>query len=110
MERLNNTYKDRKFQMLAISVDNNWEQVHSFYKDYNLTLPAFLDPGHQVSNLYKVFQYPETFLIDGNGYVVKHTWAERWDDPRMMSYVESLIRKEEARAGQDKPVEEVSAK
>jgi len=97
METLNKAFKDRKFQMLAISVDNDWKPVNQFYKDYNLALPAFLDPGRQVANLYKVYKFPETFLIDGNGYVLKHTWVERWSDPRVMSNVESLIRQLEAR-------------
>src|ERR1051326_2425594 len=72
MEALNKAYGDRKFQMLAISVDNDWKEVNQFYKDYHLTMPAFLDPGHQIANLYKVNKFPETFLIDGNGHVVKH--------------------------------------
>ena len=96
MEVLNNKYKDRKFQMMAVSVDNDWDVVNEFYKEHKLTLPAFLDPGHQVSNLYKVFKYPETFLIDGNGYVVKHTWQEEWDSPRAMAVIEDLVRKAES--------------
>jgi peroxiredoxin len=95
MERLFHTYKDRKFQMLAISIDNDWKEVNGFYKEHNLSLPAFLDPGHQVANLYKVFKYPETFLIDANGYVVKHTWQENWSDPRNVAVVENLVRQAE---------------
>jgi peroxiredoxin len=95
MELLKNTFKDRKFQMLAISVDTEWGAVKKFYEEHNLTIPAFLDPGHRVANLYKVFKFPETFLIDGNGNVVKHTWTEHWADPRLMSLVESLIEKQE---------------
>jgi cytochrome c biogenesis protein CcmG/thiol:disulfide interchange protein DsbE len=98
MEIMHNAFKDRKFQMIAISIDTNWKEVNEFYKDKNLTLPTFLDPGHQVANLYKVFKFPETFLIDGNGYVVKHTWQENWANPKHMDYVESLIQREEARA------------
>lgn len=101
MEIMHNAFKDRKFQMIAITIDTNWKEVHKFYEDKKLTLPSFLDPGHQVANLYKVFKFPETFLIDGNGYVVKHTWAESWALPRHMDYVESLIRQEETKATQD---------
>ena len=97
MEVMKNTFKDRKFQMLAVSVDTNWDLVKKFYQEHNLTISAFLDPGHQVSSLYKVFKYPETFLIDGNGYVIKHTWVEHWANPRVMANVESLIQQQEAR-------------
>jgi peroxiredoxin len=91
MEILYQKFKDRKFEMMAISIDNDWPEVNQFFKDKNLTMPAYLDPGHQVANLYKVFKYPETFLIDGNGYVARHTWTERWADPRVMAKVEALI-------------------
>jgi peroxiredoxin len=50
METLKNTFKDRKFQMLAVSVDTDWDVVKKFYKEHNLTIPAGLDPGHQISS------------------------------------------------------------
>ena len=97
METLYQKFKDRKFQMMAVSIDNDWAEVNKFYKDHDLTLPAFLDPGHQVADLYKVFKYPETFLIDANGNVVKHTWQEHWADPRTMKTVENLILQAETK-------------
>ncbi len=110
METLNNTFKDRKFQMLAISVDNEWSDVNQFYKDYKLTIPNALDPGHQIARLYKVEKFPETFLIDGNGSVVKHTWSYTWADPRVISYVDSLIRQQEARIGASAGTQQASTK
>jgi peroxiredoxin len=96
METMMSKFKDRNFQMLAISVDNRWQEVDKFYEELNLTIPAFLDPGHQVSGLYKVTKFPETFIIDANGYVVKHkVGEERWADPRVMASVETLIRQSE---------------
>jgi peroxiredoxin len=96
MQAMNIAFKDRKFQMLAVSVDLNWEKVNSFYKQYGLDLPTYLDPGHQVSNTFKVYKFPETFIIDSNGYVVKHRIGEeRWASPQSMAYVDSLIRQAE---------------
>jgi peroxiredoxin len=96
MQTLNQKFKDRRFQMIAVSIDNDWELVNEFYKKHNLSLPTYLDPGHQIANLYKVYKYPETFLIDANGYVVKHTWQEHWANPRVMGLVENLIRQADA--------------
>jgi peroxiredoxin len=96
MQTVNAAFKDRKFQMLAVSVDLNWEKVNDFYKQYNLDLPTFLDPGHQVTNRFKVFKFPETFIIDANGFVVKHRIGEdRWASPQNMAYIDSLIREAE---------------
>ena len=100
METLNNRFKDRKFQMMAVSIDNDWDEVNKFYKEHNLTMPAFLDPGHQIAELYKVYKYPETFLIDANGFVVKHTWQEHWADPRVMKVVENLVAQAETKQQQ----------
>ena len=111
MEKLNAAFKDRKFQMLAISVDNGWEEVNQFYKDYNLTIPNALDPGHQIAlNLYHVAKFPETFLIDSNGFVVRHEWARNWSDPRLMGYVESLIRPQEAKLSRPDGGQQASSK
>jgi peroxiredoxin len=95
METLYQKFKDRKFEMMAVSIDNDWPEINQFYKDHNISLPPYLDPGHQISGLYKVYKWPETFLINGSGNVVLHTWAEHWADPRVMAKVDDLIRQQE---------------
>jgi len=97
METLYNKFKDRRFQMMAVTIDNDWDTVNQFYKEQNLTVPAYLAPGHQISNLYKVYKFPETFLIDENGYVVKHTWVENWAAPRAIATIEELVKKAETK-------------
>src|SRR5262245_41506456 len=37
METLYKKFKDRKFEMMAVSIDNGWEEVNKFYADHNLT-------------------------------------------------------------------------
>jgi len=91
IQKLYEHFKGRKFEMLEVSIDNDWPEIHQFYKDHNLALPTYLDPGHQIATLYKVYKFPETFLIDGNGNVVRHTWYEHWADPRVVAKVEGLI-------------------
>ena len=98
MERLNKRLKDRKFQMLTVAIDTDWKPVNEFYAKHGLTVPVFLDPGQQIARgLYKITGVPETFLIDANGHVVKHTFGEHWADPRVVSYIESLIQQQEAK-------------
>ncbi|HEY2381920.1 MAG TPA: redoxin domain-containing protein [Terriglobia bacterium] len=92
IQELYQRFKGRPFEMLEVSVDNDWPEIHQFYKEHNFALPTYLDPGHQVANLYKVAKFPETFLIDGNGNVVKHTWFEHWADPRVVAKVETLVK------------------
>jgi peroxiredoxin len=96
MEKVNNRFKDRNFKMMAVATDTDWEAVKKFYAEHNLTLPAYLDPGRQVSEKYYVSKYPETYLIDGRGVVVKHYInLQPWTSPNMIEYFEELIEKEE---------------
>src|SRR5262245_27004586 len=69
MELVNRAFKDRKFQMIAVSVDTDWEKVFDFYKKHNLTLPSYLDPGHEVDRKYNVFKFPGPFIMDLIRYV-----------------------------------------
>jgi len=97
MQTLNEKFKDRKFQMMAISVDNSWDVVKDFYDKHNLGMPTFLDPGQQVRSLYKVRGYPETFIIDGKGSVVKYIIGpQHWSDPKLVSMIETMVKEQEA--------------
>lgn len=93
MELMNKTFKDRKFQMLAVSVDIDWNTVKKFNQEHRLTFPSYLDPGQQIARgQYKCTGFPETFIIDANGSVIKHVIGPaRWADPRVMATVEAML-------------------
>ncbi len=92
MEVLYKTFKGKNFQMLAVSLDLDWDTVKDFYRKHNLTLPSFSDPGRQVASKYKVYKYPETFLIDEKGFVIKHyVGAEKWTNPQVMTSIADRI-------------------
>ncbi|HET9942344.1 MAG TPA: TlpA disulfide reductase family protein [Terriglobia bacterium] len=97
MELVNRVFKDRKFKMIPISVDTNFEDVKKFYQEHKLTtMPMYLDPGKQIASLYNVYKFPETYLIDGNGTVLKHYFGERvWSNATHMAEIEEYVRKQE---------------
>lgn len=96
MDVVTRTFKDRKFKMIPISVDTNFEDVKKFYTEYNLDMPMFLDPGKRIANRYNVYKFPETYLIDGNGIVVKHYIGERiWSNVTYLTTIEDFIKKQE---------------
>lgn len=98
MELMNRVFKDRKFKMVPVSVDTNFDDVKKFYENYKLTsMPMYLDPGKQIANRYNVYKFPETYIIDGNGIVLKHYIGEKaWSSPTHMSTIEEFIKKQEA--------------
>jgi peroxiredoxin len=96
MNFVTRTFKDRKFKMMPISVDTNFEDVKKFYQEYNLNMPMFLDPGKRISSRYNVYKFPETYVIDGNGIVVKHYIGERiWSNVTYLSMIEEFVKKQE---------------
>jgi peroxiredoxin len=100
MELVTRVFKDRKFRMVPISVDTNFDDVKKFYEAHKLTsMPMYLDPGKNVANRYNVHKFPETYIIDGNGIVLKHYIGEKiWSSSAYMNAIEEFVRKQEAPA------------
>jgi peroxiredoxin len=97
MERVNQTFKDRKFKMIPISTDTNFEDVQKFYEEFKLTtMSSYLDPGKQIATRYNVYKFPETYIIDANGIVLKHyIGGIAWSDPKYLADLEGWIKKAE---------------
>jgi peroxiredoxin len=97
MMKLQEQFKGRPFQILAISLDTNWEDVESFYEDLDLDFVTMLDPGRQLASKYRLLGQPETFLIDGNGIIRRKFLGDpRWMRPQLMAELESLLQEHEA--------------
>jgi peroxiredoxin len=96
MEVLNRAFQDRKFKMVTVSIDTDWKPVTEFFQKYKLTLPVYLDPGRSVYNAFHLTGTPETFLIDRNGIILRHTiGADRWASDAVLAGVDQLIKKQE---------------
>ena len=93
MERLAAHFRGRDFQLLAVSQDEDGrEKVAEFARDLGLSFPVLLDPQRQVGERFGVWGYPETFVIDRNGYVVERVIGPReWDSPASIAALEALI-------------------
>ena len=93
MERLAAHFRGRDFQLLAVSQDEgDKEKVEAFARELKLSFPVLLDPQRQVGERYGVWGYPETFVIDRNGYVAERVIGPRtWDSPESIAAIEALI-------------------
>jgi len=85
--------RDRDFQLLAVSQDEDGSKtVEPFVRQLGITFPVLLDPERQVGERYGVWGYPETFIIDRNGYVVERVIGPRdWATPAQLAALEALI-------------------
>lgn len=94
LELMHKAYKDRGFQMMAVSTDANVADAQKFYDDRKFSLPWYSDPGRRIADKYHVNVYPETFIIDGKGHVLKHYPGPV--NTRIMTMIEDLIKEQEA--------------
>ncbi|TMB54574.1 MAG: TlpA family protein disulfide reductase [Deltaproteobacteria bacterium] len=93
MQRLYERLRNRDFQLLAVSQDEDGKQVvEPFVKEMRLSFPVLVDPDHQVGDRYGVWGYPETFVIDRTGHVVERVIGPRdWASPEQVASLEALI-------------------
>ncbi len=68
MDKLYQTFKDRGFVVLALSLDQGSPKVvEEFVKGRKLTYPVLLDSQAEVARLYSLRGVPGTYLIGGDG-------------------------------------------
>ncbi len=94
MNRLHRQYRDDGLVVLAVSEDEGaTESVAAFARDLGLEFPILLDPAGELPPRYGVTGYPETFLIDKTGRIVRHIVGPAdWFSASARSEIESLLR------------------
>lgn len=81
MERLYQEFGPQGFAIAAVSVDEgDTKDVLAFAEELGLTFDILHDPDGSVQKAYQTIMFPESFLIDKNGVVVKkiigeHPWS-----------------------------------
>ena len=93
MEMLYRKYKDQGLVILAVNVEKNGPQVvQSFLQRNPYSFPILLDETAEIQDLYRVFRFPETFIIDRQGIVVeKVTGAIDWTSGPAFKLISSLL-------------------
>lgn len=94
MEALHQTFKDDDLVLLAINVEKEGRKaVARFLQESPYSFPILLDTDSSVQNLYGVFQYPESFIIDRNGVIVKKViGAVHWMGGDLYNLLHFMVR------------------
>ncbi|HWQ56434.1 MAG TPA: TlpA disulfide reductase family protein [Bryobacteraceae bacterium] len=78
--------------VLGISVDKNEQLYRSFLAKARVSFLTARDPDAKINADYGTFKYPETYIIDANGKVLrKYIGPEDWTNDRMLNDVRSLL-------------------
>ena len=84
--------------VLGISVDKNEQQYREFIKKFQLGFLNARDPEENTTYRYGTYKFPESYIIDRNGKVVRkfaglpdnNGKTIQWTDPELVSFVKSL--------------------
>lgn len=92
LERLATQFKDKPFTLLAVSVDDDWEKVRSFFPDGS-PMTVVLDKDKATPALYGTDKFPESFLIDPEGNIRYYIISERqiWHSDEVRQCIEALM-------------------
>lgn len=93
IERLYRRFAPEGLVVLAVSVDESGAKaVAPFVRELGITFPVLLDPEGRLGSRLGITGYPETFVIDRGGNVVRHfIGPAEWDEPPMAAYFAGLL-------------------
>ncbi len=77
--------------VLGVSVDRNQKLYDQFRRRFQVAFQTYRDPDMSISADFGTYKYPETYIIDRSGKVVRKVISNyNWMDPEMIHFVESL--------------------
>jgi cytochrome c biogenesis protein CcmG, thiol:disulfide interchange protein DsbE len=103
LNKLQKYIESRNALVLGVSVDEDPNAYEKFLKDQAVIFPTFLDGSvHRdpssnnliapIANEYGTTMYPETYIIDRNGKILRKFYSsEQWDSPEMLAYFDSIL-------------------
>jgi peroxiredoxin len=93
MNRLYLTLRGEEFTVLGVNIETNPAAARRFVDDLELAFPVLLDSATKVRNQYRIYNIPQSFLVDKNGRIVKHLVGYHdWMSEASLEMVKSLIR------------------
>jgi peroxiredoxin len=92
MERLYERLPRDRFELVAVSIDEEPAPVLEFVERYSLRFPIVLDPGKKVAGAYQTMGVPESLLIGPDGRIVeRYVGPREWDAPEYVARIEALF-------------------
>jgi len=85
--------KDQGLKVYAVSTDANGDDVREFIKLYHINFPVVRDADVSFANSYGITGYPETYVINRQGVVVKHIVGPApWQQASTRTWLVSLLK------------------
>jgi len=93
MQKLYDALKDKGFRIAAVSIDEgSLKDVTAFTTSLGLTFDILHDKSGRIEQIYQTTGYPESFLIDKNGIIVRKQIGDHpWGSPANQRIVAELL-------------------
>ncbi|MEJ2207582.1 MAG: TlpA disulfide reductase family protein [Anaerolineae bacterium] len=65
-------YQPEGVQFFGIAYKDARSMVEAFLDEFGITYPCGIDPGNRIARTYGVTGVPETFVVDGQGQLLRH--------------------------------------
>lgn len=98
---LHNIMKGKKFEMLAINMEDiEPAQVKKFVKDNKLPFTVLLDKDSKIGGYYAIQSLPTTYVISPGGEIVSRAVGMReWDSEEVVQYFKGLVSGQDQKKG-----------
>ena len=94
MEKLYKEFKNKKFIILAVDMQEDSETVRKFKEKFKLSFPILLDEDGVVASFYGVSGIPATYFIDRAGYLYAAAMGARdWASEDALELIKHLLLK-----------------
>jgi len=93
LERLYRALSPEGLSVITVSTDEDEAELRRFVSALALTLPVLRDPGGRVAaGEYRTTGYPETFVLDREGRILRHVVGPaEWDSAETLAEMRRLL-------------------
>ncbi len=80
-----------EYPILAVNIDEEEHDYRQFVKAHGMDFQTVWDPKESAATKFEVTGWPETFVVDRNGYIRRRfIGATDWTDPEILRYLKTL--------------------
>lgn len=82
----------RKGVVLGVSIDDDQVAYERFLREKGINFPTYRDPSKKIAADYGTSMWPETYVIDRKGKIVrKIIGPQDWNSPEMTAYFDAVL-------------------
>lgn len=93
MSQLKSHYQQQEFEILAVNLGEQKQQVQQFLEKHPVNFPVLLDTAATAVQAWQVFAYPSSYLIDKQGQIRFALFGgTEWDAPHHLEIIDQLLQ------------------